>query len=160
MQSQPASFTAAIVVCAERSKVFAQLAEPALMVGLQPLLVQCEILSRDAGPDNRTRSYEAVFTEFFRLVGPLGYRNRIRSSMKADPEAYRIEFTVRSFPRIKLASRYQLVEKLSQTEVELAVSIDCAKILRPLVVPTALKAHLRLLENLKRRCETLGDGSR
>jgi hypothetical protein len=153
MPGPEACFTESIVVHAARLQVLAQLTEPTKMIGLQPLIVGCELVDQELAADGGIRSYEAIFTEHFQLVGPLGYKNRVRARMQADRAVPAVAFTVRSFPRIRLGSRYELAAAPSATLVRLTVTIDCPRVLRPLVVSAARAAHRRLLGNLKRRCE-------
>lgn len=143
------------MVHAARLQVLAQLTEPAKMIGLQPLIVGCELLNQELEADGGVRSYEAIFTEHFQLAGPLGYKNRVRARMQADRAVPAVEFTVRSFPRIRLSSRYELAAAPPGTAVQLTVSIDCPRVLRPLVVAAARAAHRKLLGNLKLRCESI-----
>jgi hypothetical protein len=89
----------------------------------------------------------------FEMPNPTTTGSWVRALMRADREAGVVEFTVSSSPRIRLASRYELVEESAGTRVKLAVTIDCVLLLRALVVQAARAAHIKLLANLKRRCE-------
>lgn len=153
MPTRVACFTESILVRAARSQVLAQLTEPARMVGLQPLIVGYELLQAERDANGSISAYEAIFTESFRLAGPLGYKNRVRTRMRCERAAAAVEFTVRSFPRIRLTSRYELGAEPPATSVKLTVTIDCPLLLRPLVVTAARAAHRKLLKNLQRRCE-------
>lgn len=153
MPTRVAGFTESIVVRAARAEVLAQLTEPARMIGLQPLIVRCKVLGQELDVDGGSKSYEAIFSERFQLAGPLGFNNHVRAFMRADRAAQVVEFTVSSFPRIRLASRYELAAEPAGTQVKLAVTIDCSLLLRALVVQAARAAHIRLLANLKSRCE-------
>jgi hypothetical protein len=135
------------------SQIFLQLSEPARMIGLQPLLVACEVVNRSVDADSQTAAYEVFYIERFKLLGPLHYDNRIHTFIKTHPSENRVTFSVRSFPRIELTSSYQLTARESGTHVALSVTVESPGILASFVCKIAQAAHRKLLENLKRRCE-------
>ena len=155
MSLRIADFRESLIIQAPLSQVFAQLAQPERMLGLQPLLVHCEVVNQRADAESQITECEVLYTERFKILGPLHYDNHIRSFMKSDARANQITFTVRSFPRIKLSSCYDLSPRESHTHVELSLTIQAPAILAGFVSKIAHGAHRRLLAKLKQRCEAI-----
>lgn len=150
------TFECTALVNAPADKVFATVAEPLNMVGLQPFLIRCDILKKEVSADLRTRAYDVYFIERFHLLGPIRYDNKIRVHIDIQSEPRQVHFHVKSFPRIRLRSSYVFEDQAGATLVRETVTVESPSLLASFVVKTARAAQERLLENLRRKL----DGSR
>jgi Polyketide cyclase / dehydrase and lipid transport len=140
-------FEREVTVRAPAARVFAELAEPARFLGLQPLLASVREL---AGADG-VRVFAA--TERVPLVGPLALPSRLRVELRPDRAAQRIAFATRAPLGIALRGAFALAEADGATRVVESVELACAGWLRRFVLPQAIRAQEALLANLKRRLE-------
>jgi len=127
--------------------VWAELAEPARFLGLQPLLVEVREVAAAPG----ARAFEAV--ERVRVLA-LPLRSRLHVELRPDPQARRVGFATRAPLGIRLDGAFAL-EALAEgrTAVRESVDVRCAAPLRGFVVAQAMRAQQALLANLKRRLE-------
>lgn len=152
MALRTTAFAISISVRSSSSQVFAILSEPKQMQGLQPFIVGCDVVESHTDAQRGKAEHEVYFIERFKIVGPLHYDNRIHTFIRADRDEKRVEFTVRSFPRIELVSTYVLTEVDGATQVDQSVKLTTPAILNSLVAAVAEKAQRKLLENLSQRC--------
>ena len=145
-----ACFERSVTVCGAPRLVYAELADPARQIGLQPLLV--DVTELPTSDPDRTRRFEAL--EVVRLPGFGSFRNRIRVRVDcvAPPEI--IDFEARSFPRITVRSRFTLAPEGDGTRVSESVTVAAPAPLRPFVLREAVRAQEALLANLARRLES------
>lgn len=143
----PARFEREVTIRAPASRVFAELAEPARFLGLQPLVTSVRELASAPG----TRSFAA--TERVPIVGPFVLPSRLRVELRPDPAAQRIAFATRAPLGIRLRGAFDVTETAGATRVVESVEVDCAGWLRGFVLPAAIRAQEALLANLKQRLE-------
>lgn len=153
MAAREISFEESVSISSPSSQVYAFLSEPKQFLGLQPFLTGCEIVSQKLDAQAGKAEYEVIFIERFKLLGPLGYDNRIRALMKTDTKQQHTTVEVRSFPNIRLHSDYRLSEQAGKTQVTEIVRISSPEIMASFVGKMAQAAHRKLLANLKARCE-------
>src|SRR5512141_3038755 len=89
-----------VAIAAPLARVFAELAEPARFLGLQPLLTS--IRERPA-PDGM-RAFEA--SERVPIAGPIALPNRIAVSLRPDAAARRIAFDTRAPLGVRLSGAF------------------------------------------------------
>lgn len=140
-------FERAIAIEAPLERVFAELAEPARFLGLQPLLTEVREIAAAPG----VRAFEAV--ERVPLLGPIAAKNRLRVELTARPDAQRIDFATRAPLGIRLEGAFALAANGATTCVTESVALRCPVLLRRFVLREAIRAQESLLANLKRRIE-------
>lgn len=145
---QPARFEREVTIRARAPRVFAELAEPARFLGLQPLLTSVRELAGAPG----TRTFAA--TERVPLVGALALPSRLRVELRPDAAAQRIAFATRAPLGIRLRGAFAVTEVDGATRVVESVEVECAGWLRNFVLPAAIRAQEALLANLKQRLES------
>ena len=136
-----------VAIRAPAVRVFAELAEPARFLGLQPLLTAIRELPAAHG----ARAFAA--TERVPLVGPLALPSRLRVELRPDRAARRIAFATRAPLGISLRGAFALADTDGATHVALSIELTCAGWLRAFVLPQAIHAQEALLANLRRRLE-------
>jgi len=146
------TFEKHITIRSTAEAIYAELANPARQVGLQPLLVEAEEVA--AAATESSRSFVAVEV----VPIPLGWtlRNRIEVRVDLGRPGEVIEFHARSSPGIRVHSRFMLSPDGDRTTVHECVRVDVPWPLRAFVTARADAAQEELLRNLKRRLE--GDG--
>jgi len=142
-----ARFEREVTIAAPAPRVFAELAEPARFLGLQPLLVSVRELPSADG----VRVFAA--TERVPIVGPIALPSRLRVELAPDAARHRIAFATRAPLGIRLDGAFALAESGGATHVVESVELACAGWLRAFVLPAAIAAQEALLANLKRRLE-------
>ena len=145
-------FQREVTIRVPAARVYAELAEPARFLGLQPLLASVRELP---GPDG-ARVFAA--TERVPIAGPIAWPSRLRVELRPDRAAWRIAFATRAPLGIALRGAFDLVEAGGVTRVVESVELACAGWLRGFVLPQAVHAQEALLANLKRRLEGGSDG--
>lgn len=143
----PIRFERDVEIVSPLARVFAELADPARFLGLQPLLTEVE---DQPGPDG-ARVFAA--TERVPLFGGLALPSRLRVELRPDPVRSRIAFATRAPLGIRLRGAFALSAAAGATRVVESVEIECARWLRGFVAPQAIRAQEALLANLKRRLE-------
>ena len=139
-------------IAAPVERIYAHLSEPASFLGLQPLLVEITETGRGSDADGRpTRSFRSI--ERLLLLGVLPYRNTITTRMTLASANERIECEVESPGKVRLRNAFTLRAEGEESVVGDDVAVECPRWLRFFVVGEALKAHQRMLRNLKRRME-------
>jgi hypothetical protein len=136
-----------VAIRAPAARVFAELAEPARFLGLQPLLASVREI---AGPPG-ARAFAA--SERVPVTGWLTLPSRLRVELRPDAEGRRIAFATRAPLGVRLAGAFDVIESDGATRVVESVELRCARWLRGFVVPAAIRAQEALLANLKRRLE-------
>jgi hypothetical protein len=136
-----------IVIAAPRDRVFAELAEPARFLGLQPLLT--EVREVPAAPG--VRAFEAL--ERVPLLGRIAVRNRLRVELTPLPAERRIGFAASAALGIRLAGAFTFEAEGAATRVTESVVLRCPIWLRRFVLREAIQAQEALLANLKQRLE-------
>jgi hypothetical protein len=159
MALRSTTFVNSVSVRSSSSQVFAVLSEPKQMMGLQPFIVGCDILSAQTDAQRGTAEYEVYFIERFTLAGPLRYDNRIHTFIRSSRDEKRVVFLVRSFPRVSLESTFVLTDADGSTQVDQTVIVTTPGIMHSFVVGVAQKAQRKLLENLQQRCASLTKSS-
>jgi hypothetical protein len=142
-----ARFEREVTVLAPAPRVFAELAEPARFLGLQPLLRS--VREVESAPGTRT----FVATERVPLFGPLALPSRLRVELRPDADRHRVAFATRAPLGIRLRGAFALAAADGATRVVESVELDCAGWLRSFVLPAAIQAQEALLANLKQRLE-------
>ena len=140
-------FAREIAIAAPRDRVFAELAEPARFLGLQPLLAEVREVPAAAG----VRAFEAV--ERVPLLGRIAMRNRLRVELTPLPAQDSIRFATRAPLGIWLVGAFDLHAEGPATRVRESVQLHCPLVLRRFVAREAIRAQETLLANLKRRLE-------
>jgi len=136
-----------IAIAAPRDRVFAELAEPARFLGLQPLLTEVREVPAAAG----VRAFEAL--ERVPLLGRIAVRNRLRVELTPLPEERRIGFAANAPLGIRLAGAFTFEAEEAATRVTESVVLRCPIWLRRFVLREAIQAQEALLANLKQRLE-------
>lgn len=147
------TFDCSALINSPIERVFETVAEPTNLVGLQPLLVRCEVVKKEVSADLGNRSYELRFIERFHLLGPIHYDNKLRVHLDVKSEPRQVEFHVKVFPRLQLHSSYSLAAQPGGTLVRESVQIECLAFMASFAFKTARAAHEKLLANLKRKLE-------
>ena len=136
-----------ITIAAPRERVFAELAEPARFLGLQPLLT--EVREVPAAPG--VRAFEAC--ERVPLFGRLAVRNRLHVELTPLPAQDLVAFEARAPLGIRLVGSFGIRAEGTATRVRESVRLHCPLVLRRFIEREAIRAQESLLENLKRRLE-------
>jgi len=147
------TFEKRISIHSNPDAIYTELSDPERQIGLQPLLVEIEELTTST--PNSSRSFIAI--EVVPIA--LGWTRRNRIEVRIDrirPDEV-IEFHARSFPRIRVHSRFSLTPDGVRTMVHEHVRIEMPRALRAFVAARADASQAGLLRNLKRRLESDGE---
>jgi hypothetical protein len=143
------AFDKQIAIRADSEQVYAELANPARHIGLQPLLV--EVDERAEAADDAARVFIAV--EAVPLALGCTIRNRIEVRLERTRPGEIVEFEARSRPGVRVRSRFTLSSEGDHTRDHERVRIVEPRLLRAFVAARAEAAQEPLLRNLKRRLE-------
>ena len=148
-----ATFEKCITICSTADANYAELSDPKRQVGLQPLLVETEELEATAPASSRR------FIAVEAVPVTLGWtlRNRIEVRIDLTRPGEVVEFHARSFPGVRVTSRYTLTPDGDRTTVHGCVRVEMSRLLRSFVTTRADAAHGEPLRNLKRRLEPNGE---
>jgi hypothetical protein len=141
--------------------VYAHLANPANLLGLQPLLTQMSPIQETIENQQRVYRYETI--ETFRVAGIPLLHNRIRVQTVLTEENLQMVSVVHSAPRLKLHVVYDFQPCGEGTILTESMRITGHPWLLSWVVAQATSVQQRTLANLKARLETAkesGKGAR
>lgn len=141
------------------SVVYDHLAQPANLLGLQPLLSSISSVQEIEVDNKRGFNYETV--ETFR-IGPIPVlNNRIRVQTVLTEPNRQIDSIVQSKPNIRLDVHYQFTSLGDETAVVEQMLISVPAWVSAYVVATARRVQEQTLDNLKHRLEAneILDGS-
>ncbi|RIL03911.1 MAG: hypothetical protein DCC71_14695 [Proteobacteria bacterium] len=140
-------FERSVAIAAPLARVFAELAEPARFLGLQPLLTSVE--------ERRAPDGARVFAarERVPIAGPLALASRLVVELRPDAAARRIAFATHAPLGVRLAGAFELAERSGATLVREVVALRCAALLMGFVLPRAVGAQEALLARLQQRLE-------
>ena len=150
-------FKNSITVDASPHDVFEHMIVLANQVGLQPLIIGVQEISRGSDAQGQP-IVDFYLVELIRLFKVIPYHNRIRVQMTTTTDK-QIHYVVKSFPRVRLWSVFEFVAEGSGTAVHETVTITTPNFVARFVEETAVAAHKTLLQNLKRRLENGGAGN-
>ncbi|NNL68067.1 MAG: hypothetical protein HKP30_17595 [Myxococcales bacterium] len=145
------AFACGIEIAAPPARIHAELAAPERQLGLQPLLIEVVPLAAAPADPPGVRRFEAV--ERVPLFGRVALRNRIRVTVRPDPEGRFVDFHARSRGAVEVRSRFALEPCAGGTRVREDVALRVPRWLRRFVEPRAVAAQAALLANLKQRLE-------
>jgi hypothetical protein len=131
------------------SLVYAHLANPANLLGLQPLLTSMSPIRETTIDGCRAFTYETV--ETFRLCGIPLIHNRIQVQTILTTPDQRMDSHVRSAPNLTLAVSYDFAAKDRRTWLTERMTITVAWWLMGFVVQQATRVQQQTLANLKAR---------
>jgi hypothetical protein len=148
------TFELNIFIDCQQSKVYDHLSEPINMIGLQPLLMEIDVLKeRKDADDIVLRPFYMVQT--FRLMGLPIYRNKVYSVIHLTKPKEELEFHLHSKPNIEIIFIYKFNQfNDGRTQITQTIQfVKVSKVLEYLVVNQARRAQRALLSNLKVRLE-------
>lgn len=153
MSRRSNSFELAVRIARPAAQVYAHLAEPANLLGLQPLLVEMTPVSRSMVCGRTLLCYETV--EAFQLAGLILAHNRIAVRTLLTEEPCRIDSFVTGAAGLVMLATYHFADCDGETLLSERVAVHIHPILLPGVLAAAKHVQQVTLVRLKACLEAL-----
>lgn len=151
MSPHPNSFELCEWIARPAAEIYAHLADPKNLLGLQPLLVEMTPVSRSTAHGRPLLAYETV--EAFRLGGLTIAHNRIAVRSLLTQEPCRIDNFVTGAAGLVMLATYHFADRDGATLLTERVAVHIHPLLLPGVLATAKRVQRTTLARLKARLE-------